>query len=246
MAANTQVSVIVPTFGRQKLFPLIYDCFLNQTIKTAELLIHDDSPERSSFFDGLPGVRYFHSRERLSIGRKRNFLIEQASSEVIAHFDDDDYYAPRYLATMLGHLQDCDFVNIGGWFAFCVSERAFGYWDTTQQPLVHFLFQTNKPVGLVRSLGVQDAYMRGYGFKYLYRKSIWKACRFPDRNHGEDYEWVKKLPETVRMKTIIDDVGLVLHIIHTSNSSRCFPTHHLPIRLLGRFFGDEVQRYIET
>jgi len=246
LAARKEISVIVPTYGRQGLFPLIYDCFVNQTIKGAELLIHDDSPERSSFFDGLPNVHYFHSTERLTTGAKRNFLIERAASEVIANFDDDDFYAPTYLAAMRTQLEDCDIVNLGGWFAYCVTARAFGYWDTTVEPLAHYLFQANQPVSLMDSLGVRDAYVRGYGFKYVYRKSIWQDCRIPDRNHGQDYEWIKLLPPSVRFKTIMDDTGLVLHIIHTSNSSRCFPNHLLPPQLLGKFFGEAVKPYIAT
>lgn len=42
-----------------------------------------------------------------SLGLKRNVAIELAAGEIIAHFDDDDLYAPGYLTWMherLGHV----------------------------------------------------------------------------------------------------------------------------------------------
>jgi hypothetical protein len=38
------------------------------------------------------------------VSAKRNWLCERASAPAIAQFDDDDYYAPHYLATMLARL----------------------------------------------------------------------------------------------------------------------------------------------
>ncbi len=35
-----------------------------------------------------------------SLGLKRNVAIELAAGEIIAHFDDDDLYAPGYLSWM--------------------------------------------------------------------------------------------------------------------------------------------------
>ena len=37
----------------------------------------------------------------MKVSAKRNWLCERASAPVIAQFDDDDYYAPNYLAVML-------------------------------------------------------------------------------------------------------------------------------------------------
>ena len=42
----------------------------------------------------------------MTIGEKRNVAIATASGDFICHFDDDDLYAPSYLATMLAALDD--------------------------------------------------------------------------------------------------------------------------------------------
>ena len=39
--------------------------------------------------------------ENQTIGEKRNLAIQNASGDVICHFDDDDLYAPTYVETMV-------------------------------------------------------------------------------------------------------------------------------------------------
>src|SRR3978361_2118037 len=98
-----RVSVVTPTFGRERYLAGLYQGFAAQTHQDRELLVFDDSPVPSAFFARLAGprVRYLHAPERLTIGEKRNRLIELATGEVIAFFDDDDHYAPGYLRAML-------------------------------------------------------------------------------------------------------------------------------------------------
>lgn len=241
---NSKVSVIVPTYGRQHLFPLLYKCFINQSYNNCELLIFDDSTEPSDFFSGLSKVKYFHSNSRLSIGEKRNFLVNKSEGDVIAHFDDDDFYSPDYLKFMLSHLENADFVNLTGWFVYAVKQKEFGYWQTDRASALHYVFQTSRPIGLVKGGPPDETFSLGYGFNYIYRKSVWLGTKFPDRNHGEDYEWVKNFGPDVIKKSTIDDRGLALHIIHSNNTSRCFPQYRVPSFLVGQIFGDSIFDYI--
>jgi hypothetical protein len=52
-------------------------------------------------------------------------MVREATGEVIAQFDDDDYYAPDYVATMLARLGTSDLVKLSGWYLFDASERGF-------------------------------------------------------------------------------------------------------------------------
>src|SRR4051794_13447300 len=103
-----KVSVITPTFGRERYLPSLFRCFAEQTYADRELLVYDDSPHPSPFMTSLadPRVTYRHHPQRLTIGEKRNRLIEQARGEVVAFFDDDDCYAPGYLEAMVAALGD--------------------------------------------------------------------------------------------------------------------------------------------
>ena len=75
-----KVSVVVVTHNRERFMRAIHDVYARQTHPDTELLILDDSDEPSPFLSRLddPRVRYTHLTQRMSIGAKRNRLIEQA------------------------------------------------------------------------------------------------------------------------------------------------------------------------
>ena len=103
MAGSPAISIITPSYKRERLLQLQHQTVLRQTEQDFEWLILDDSPEPSSYFSELNDVRirYTHcAGKRLRIGEKRNWLVERARSEFIAHFDDDDFYARDYVHTM--------------------------------------------------------------------------------------------------------------------------------------------------
>ena len=163
------------------------------------MLIHDDSPEPSPFFAALRDQRvsYVHAATRVTIGEKRNQLVERATGDLIAFFDDDDFYAPGYLAAMAAALGDADLVKLSGWFALSVPDDAFFFWDTAQHhPLHHkvgegaITFVTSgqfKPDFAAKNVD-------GYGFSYLFRRRVFGGpARFPDKSFGEDLPFVQAL-----------------------------------------------------
>ena len=239
------VSVIVPTWRRHDYLPLIHNCFRRQTYKNLELLILDDTETPTPHFaDAPPNIRYTHTPTRQPIGTKRNRLVEKARGEIIVHFDDDDFYAPDYVATMVDALGDDDVVKLSGWYAYGVAQNVFCYWDTAAPAALQFMVESQQPFTPVHGQPVQDANLRGYGFSYTYKKSAWQVAPFPDRDFGEDYAWIQSLGDRCRIRTLPDAQGLVLHIIHRANTSRIFPQFILPPVLLDHLFGPDVRRYI--
>jgi glycosyltransferase involved in cell wall biosynthesis len=67
-----------------------------------------------------PRVFYDHRPERRSVGMKRNVLISRARGEIIAQFDDDDFYGKGYLSGMISAMRngDADFVKLFGFFMY--------------------------------------------------------------------------------------------------------------------------------
>lgn len=243
-----KVSITVPTYNRSAFFEGLYRCFQHQTYKDIELLIYDDSPERTSFFDekNNPRVKYFYSENRLTIGEKRNYLIEMAEGEVIVHFDDDDFYAPRYVEYMLSLFgTEYDFVKLSGWFVYQVENKFLGYWDTKNDSDDCFLVAPATPVQFVRLDG-KGSSLTGFGFSYAYKKQVYKNVQYGAINFGEDYEFITGCTEHGYKLYYCDDPGgMVLHIIHTSNTSRAFPQYSFPPHLVTRLFGREVLEYIQ-
>ena len=100
MLADTQplVSCIMPTYKRRAFVPQAIYYFLRQDYPNKELIIVDDSTDEVG--DLVPGderIRYIRSPGRQSIGLKRNLACAEARGPIIAHWDDDDWYAPHRL-----------------------------------------------------------------------------------------------------------------------------------------------------
>lgn len=244
-----KVSIIVPTYNRSEYFPRLLACYQKQTWSDLELLIFDDSPQRSTLFDepSLQDVHYFHSDKRLSIGEKRNYLIEKASGEIIVHFDDDDYYAPQYVDFMVHLLDDThDLAKLSGWFIYQVENRFLGYWDTENDDENCYMVAPGQPVQPVYLEGKASS-LTGFGFSYVYRKSVFEKVQYQAINFGEDNQFVTDcLDQGYLLRYADDPGGLVLHIIHLSNTSRAFPQYILPSHLVTRLFGKEISAYIDS
>ena len=194
-------------------------------------------------------MRLWHITETKTIGAKRNQLIEQAEGSLIAHFDDDDFYASNYLEVMALNLleNNKNLVKLSAWFCFHQASQTLGYWDTTRQDIPHAVFQGDKSLKRLDGLftpEVYRGYLTGYGFSYLYRKQVWEQIKFCDINLGEDAQFFeeveKKYGET---KFVQDTTGICAHIIHKNNTSRCFPNHIIDKAEEHKFFTHEALQY---
>mmetsp|Transcript_14640 Transcript_14640/g.22744 ORF Transcript_14640/g.22744 Transcript_14640/m.22744 type:complete len:154 (-) Transcript_14640:614-1075(-) len=107
-STKSMVSVLTPTRKEtQKWHGLLYQCFDHQTYSNKELIVADTSPKPSKFFRALNDSRVtylFLESDKMSLGEKRNLLGKKANGLYLAHFDDDDWYGPRYLETMVAAL----------------------------------------------------------------------------------------------------------------------------------------------
>jgi glycosyltransferase involved in cell wall biosynthesis len=97
-APEPLVSCIMPTYNRRRFVPLAVRTFLTQDYPNRELVVIDDGSEPvADLVEGAPGVRYFRLPGRVTIGEKRNLACALAAGDLIAHWDDDDWYSPRRL-----------------------------------------------------------------------------------------------------------------------------------------------------
>lgn len=244
-----KVSVITPTFGRAQYLPHLLRCFKHQTYPDKELLILDDSPEPDGNLKRLrdPDVRYMHLPERLPVGAKRNLLMAQARGDIIVQFDDDDYYAPEYIQQMVSYLGDHDFFTLSAWYAYSLRDNFFAYWDTRVIMPYHHKLHPREGVQIVSGdhlSGYLDSCLWGFGFSYVFKKSVYPTVSFGALNFGEDYDFVQKLTEAgFRRHSLPDEIGLVLHLIHVGNMSCIYPQYRLPSFVLPIIFGEELLEY---
>ena len=197
------ISVICPTFGRHHFHEALYRSFENQTHEHKDLWVMDDSGPPSPFFTQLrdPRVHYMNLAPwRVTTGCKRNWLIEKSAGSVIAHFDDDDWYAPNYLSSMVDRLvlEDADFVKLAVWN----ERRQKDGHRWTEHPHRH-------------------GDMWGFGFSYVFRRHVASRVHFPDIYNGEDYAFVQALQRAgLRSALVRDGAHWVEHLIHGNNSSK--------------------------
>lgn len=241
------VSIITPTSERPEHLKLLYK--LIQAQKFAgnwQWLILDDSHRPNTFFQNLPQVDYIYSELPLNVGEKREILTQKARFDVIAHFDDDDYYAPLYLQNALSHLQEADFFSLSSWFCYGAFNRQFFYWATEEQMPYCFILNAVGELLMHEHSIPQKAHTKGYGFSYVYKKKILSQVNFNPYKFGEDldfYERVEK--EGFKMKQQADQEGLCLKVHHDTNLSRIFPQYRLPRFVIEKLF-PEAKDYLAT
>lgn len=248
------VSIITPSFGRPALLARQCAVVAAQTMADFEWLILDDSPQPAPCFAGLsdPRIRYHHQPgARMLVSAKRNWLCEQARAPVIAQFDDDDYYAPAWLATMLARLEagGADLVKLSGWFVYSALLKQLGWWDTTRLTGLHFTFGP-EPVlrGIINHAPPENMKSNwlGYGFSYVFRKSMWQAAPFPAVEYASDSGFVMAaMAKGCRIEHFADTDGLCLHILRTGNMSRSFPQYLLPEFMVEKLFGAAVRPLLD-
>ena len=103
-----EVSVVTPTYNRRQFIPILLKIYANQTFpkEKMEWIILDDGQDlvEDLFLEAaktIPNIRYLKRDEKLRIGAKRNLLNQEARAPIIIAMDDDDYYPPDRVQTVV-------------------------------------------------------------------------------------------------------------------------------------------------
>lgn len=242
MSGTPAVSIVTPTANRGPMLALLLDCVRRQDHTRWEWLVLDDGEAPSEALAGLddPRIRYEHRAERLPLGEKRNRLVDQARGEVIVQFDDDDFYAPHYVSTMLMMLErsGADIAKLAAFFLYHTRLRRLGYWDLRDPGGHHFVWGS-RSVGCAVYDGADDGVrnLMGFGFSYVFRRSLWERTPFPAIDFAEDSGFIEPAVAAGGRCALLDDrIGLCVHLLHGRNSSRSFPQYVLPDFLTEQLF----------
>lgn len=237
------VSVITPTRNRSAFLNRATRYFQDQTYKNIEWHILDDSDHPSDTLSNLASdnVFYTHSNQSLSIGEKRNILIDNSRGEFIAHFDDDDYYSSTYITSMIDSMSetDADLINLRSWFLYDARSDFFGYWDLMKKSGLHFRCGS-RGVSRVDFTDDNNENLKlshlGYGFSFLFKRKVWDRVKFPSINWNEDTEFSVEAGNHFNIRGVKDTTGRCLHILHSNSTSSCLPQYNLPTSLIPTIF----------
>jgi predicted O-methyltransferase YrrM len=192
------VSCIMPTCDRRHLIGRAIRYFLEQDYPNRELVVVDDGKDCvADLIPADPWIRYVRLPERLTIGAKRNVACEQARGELVVHWDDDDWSAPRrlsYQVEMFGS-QDVDVSGLSA-LLFCdpAAGRAWRYeYPAGGRPWVH------DPT-------------------FCYRRRFWEGAPFPDTSFGIGTSYLWHGP--AKRVGVLPDSSFYVALVHPGNTSR--------------------------
>jgi len=170
IAAAPLVSCIMPTNNRRRFVPDAIRLFQEQDYPRRELIVLDDGADAvADLMPPDPSIRYFREVPRRRVGYKRNTACAHARGEIIAHWDDDDWYAPWRLSYQVGELNAENAAICGLDRMLFLDEAARRAWEYRY---------------------AQGASAWVYGATFCYRRDLWQRHRFQDVNVGEDTQFV--------------------------------------------------------
>lgn len=139
---NKKVSLLICFYERPNFIDLMIHNIVNQTFfkkykENLEIVIIDDSHEMYTLdikyfitelskyhFDNVNYIRI--NDKKLTIGKKRNLLCDNANHPILIFMDDDDYYFPSYIEYSVTELIKKRKVMVGSnSMLFCFTEHDF-------------------------------------------------------------------------------------------------------------------------
>ncbi|HEX5166815.1 MAG TPA: glycosyltransferase [Thermomicrobiales bacterium] len=200
--ATHLVSCIMPTGNRARFALQAIALFQRQDYADRELIVVDDGDDDlEQQLPADPRIRYLRVPRGLTIGAKRNRACDLARGTFIAHWDDDDWYAPDRLRRQLAPLLagEAEISGLRGGVILDVPRWAF--WTTT--PELH------------RRLFVGDV----HGGTLVYQRRLWEqVAKYPNRSLAEDAIFLRRCRQRRARLAVLENNGQFVYLRHASNS----------------------------
>jgi glycosyltransferase involved in cell wall biosynthesis len=180
---------VVTCTRRTNSFNNVFENYIRQEQKLKELIIilHDDSADIDKWNEAAnetSNVRIFQMSENISLGTCLNFAVQQATFDIIAKFDDDDYYGPKYLNDSIKAFDEVEADVIG-------KSTSYVYFQKEQ-------------VLAIRHNGNENCYVKHIdGPSLIFKKGVISIVKFRDISRGED-KWFCKdcLDHEIKMYSV--------------------------------------------
>lgn len=105
------IDIILPTRNRQALLKRALDSIQAQTRQDyAVYVVNDSGEDVSELVSGYPKAVYLAHAQRKGCGAARNTAIRAGHGKMIAYLDDDDWWLPGHLETLMNGMQDARMV----------------------------------------------------------------------------------------------------------------------------------------
>lgn len=196
------VTCIMPTYDRRAFIPLALENFRRQDYPNKELVVVDDGGDAvGDLVEGQPGVRYIRLAVRASIGGKRNIACRRPRGRIIAHWDDDDWYASDRLRYQVAPILagEADMTGLVGDYILELPRGDF--W--TALPHLH------------RRMFVGDV----HGGTLVYSGSLLDSgIRYPEISLAEDAALIRQATGRRHRLLRLSNPGVFVYVRHGSNA----------------------------
>jgi cellulose synthase/poly-beta-1,6-N-acetylglucosamine synthase-like glycosyltransferase len=167
------VVTIIACSMRPSFMKNVFENYLRQTVEEKEMIVvlNKDDMHLAKWrrrAKKYPNVRVFKVKEKFHLGKCLNFAIRKAKYDIIAKFDDDDYYGPDYLKESLKAMTEKDAPIVG-------KRTSYLYFEGKRALMIYRRGSERKFVSKVK------------GGTLVFLKSVWRKVKFPEkRRAGSD------------------------------------------------------------
>jgi hypothetical protein len=180
------IACLVPTSPeRRKFWPMTFQCFQKQTWPNKELILIDEAPPPRDF---PLWAKHIQVPSNTSIGKKLNIGVEKSSANFFHKKDDDDYFSPSFLETLIAPI--------------------FTYPGTISLVDSHLIFLLQK----------WEMYQMQYtlgGGSICFDRKAWEQRKFKNLSFGEDQDFYLQRPSLMRITPTPSNYVLVRHTQNT-------------------------------
>ena len=197
------VTAIMPTRQRPEFALQAVRYFFAQDYANKELLVLEDgTPSLAGRLPDDPRVRYVATGGAArSIGAMRNEACRLAHGDIVAHWDDDDWYGPERLTRQAAAIRagEADVTALRD--SLMLDLAAWRFWRC--RPQLH------------RRLFVHDV----HGGTLVYRRQIWQEkAQFPNRSLAEDAVFLDQAVRRGARLRAVEAEGIFVYIRHDANA----------------------------
>ena len=194
-----EVSVVTPTYNRRMFIPTLIDIYKAQTFpkEKMEWIIIDDGRDKvEDLFKeaSIPNLRYIRVQKKMRLGAKRNMLNKEATGAIIVAMDDDDYYPPTRVSSVVEAFQKNPSIELAG-----SSEMNLYYMDTKK------IYITG-PYGENHATNGTMAWRKSYANTHSYNEYV---------THAEETSYLDNYTNKMIQ---LDPLHTILVICHTDNT----------------------------
>jgi O-antigen biosynthesis protein len=199
------VTAIMPTRDRPEFALQAVRDFCAQDYPNKELLVLEDgTPSLAGRLPDDPRIRYVATRAAArSTGAMRNEACRLARSEIVAHWDDDDWYGHERLTRQVAAIRAGEADITGLRNSLLLDLQTWRFWRC--QP---------------------DLYRRLFGHEVdggtlVYRRRVWQdKAQFPDCPPGEDTGFLDRAVRGGARLQAVDAEGIFVHVCNGPSARR--------------------------